>query len=357
LNNQKKVNNGKNVVLMFPGQGSQYMDMGSDFFEKNNKFLEYLKTASSFLGKDLLKIIRNVDSMGNLIDDTRFSQIAIFCVSSAINDYLMNDCRIDKSRITAAIGNSLGDYSALYCCGAFNFTEGARLVIFRGNLMGSYTDTDPIGEGVSGQDKADAESGKKMMMAAVLGADIKTICSVLKKYKETVFIANYNDYSQTVISGYKEYVLKASEEIKEAGAKKIIPLKVSIASHCPLMKDAATKLSYYIEENFDNFSSINGLNPHIFSSTRVRKIDKSEIKETLVNQLISPIKWVDSIENLIAGGTNVFIEIGPGKVLSGLVKRIAHAKECREISIFNTDSVQEIENLIMFLKSNNLVTC
>jgi [acyl-carrier-protein] S-malonyltransferase len=365
LNNQNKGNNkdtrddnGKNIVLMFPGQGSQYVDMGSGFFEKNGKFKQYLKTASRFLGEDIQKIIRDIDSMGGLLDDTRFSQIAIFCVSSAINDYLTKDCLMDRSRIAATIGHSLGDYSALYSSGAFSFDDGARLVIFRGNLMAGYTQTGQ--QETPDQDKNEAdsdESGKKMMMAAVLGADIETIRSFLKNYEDSVFIANYNDYTQTVISGYRKQVLKASEKIEEAGAKRVIPLKVSIASHCPLMKEASIRLKGYIEENFNDFSSIDRLNPGFFSSTRVGYVDSREIKQTLADQLISPIKWIDSIESLLAKGADVFIEVGPGKVLSGLVKRISIARGYKEITVLNTDSVLEIENLISFLKSNNLVTC
>ena len=131
---------------MFPGQGSQYAGMGSDFLEENSRFDKYLEIASGYLKKDLKKIICDVDSMGSLLDDTRFSQIAIFCVSSAINDHLLDDCRLNRNKIIATIGHSLGDYSALYCSGAFDFYGGSRLVVFRGNLMGSLTEIEKIEE-------------------------------------------------------------------------------------------------------------------------------------------------------------------------------------------------------------------
>ena len=341
---------------MFPGQGSQYAGMGSDFLEENSRFDKYLEIASGYLKKDLKKIICDVDSMGSLLDDTRFSQIAIFCVSSAINDHLLDDCRLNRNKIIATIGHSLGDYSALYCSGAFDFDGGSRLVVFRGNLMGSLTEIEKIENDFPGEDDNHAVAGKKMMMAALLGTDIKIIRRVLKNYEGTVFIANYNDYTQAVISGYREDVLKASEEIKAAGAKRVVPLKVSIASHCPLMKEASIKLGVYIEENFDDFTGINGLKPCFFSSTRAGYIDRSEITSTLADQLVSPVKWTDSIERLLADGASVFIEIGPGKVLSGLVRRISHAGGYNEVTILNTDSLADIKNLISFLKSNNLVT-
>jgi [acyl-carrier-protein] S-malonyltransferase len=347
-------NNGKGVVLMFPGQGSQYVGMGYDFLKKNSRYLEYIKTASEFLGKDLQKIIKNMDPMEGLLDNTRFSQIAIFCISSALNDFLMKDQKINRSRIAAVIGHSLGDYSALYCSGAFDFGDAARLVIYRGDLMASYAESVHRETADIDRNEPGNGGGKKMMMAAVLGLDIKTIDSVLAGYKDSVFIANYNDYTQTVISGYRKHVLEASGKIKKAGAKRVIPLKVSIASHCPLMQEASIKLKDYIEANFDDFSSIRDLSPDFFSSTRAGYIRSSKIKDTLVDQLTSPVLWTVSIEKLIARGVNVFIEVGPGKVLSGLVRRISIAKGYKEVTILNTDSVPEIENLISFLKSNNL---
>ncbi len=345
----------RNVVLMFPGQGSQYVDMAAGFFEKNPRYLEYLDTASSLLGKDIRKIIKGLGSYDSLLDDTRFSQIAIFCVSAAIADYLIKDWRVDRTRIAASIGHSLGDYSALYCSGAYNLYDGAGLVVFRGKLMGGFAERDRTETADPDRIEADNGSDKKMMMAAVLGAEIDVISNVLKNYKGKVFIANYNEHKQTVISGYRRFVLRASDEIKAAGAKRVIPLKVSIASHCPLMKGASKKLEDYIEKHFNQFSSIKSLEPYFFSSTRVDYIDKTGIKETLAAQLISPVKWYESVEKLIGEGADVFIEVGPGKVLSGLVRRIAIAAGYKDIMIFNTDSNSEIENLIFFLKSNNLV--
>jgi [acyl-carrier-protein] S-malonyltransferase len=332
----------KKIVFMFPGQGSQKMGMGIDLLEKIDRYAEYLKITEDLLGMDLKKIICGQDSEKSNLDDTRYSQIAIFTLSTAIFDHIIYDLKMDKSKISAVIGHSLGDYSALYSSGAFTFDDAAELVIFRGSLMGSYAH------------KNSNNTGRDMLMAAVLGTDSQVIKRVLNKYENTVFIANYNDHSQTVISGYEDQVLKASDEIKEAGAKRIIPLKVSIASHCPLMVEVSKRLGSYIEKKFDDFEDIYDLKPDFFSTTELRYINKGAIRQNLVSQLVIPVRWVDSIEKLLSDEFDVFVEIGPGKVLSGLVRRIAKSGGHEGISIFNTDSPLDMENLISFLKSNNL---
>jgi [acyl-carrier-protein] S-malonyltransferase len=358
-NNTRNKNNkgndcGKNIAFMFPGQGSQYINMGMDFLNGNKKYFDYLDISSNFLGKNLKKTINNENDMGILLDDTRFAQITIFSISCALNDFLLNDCKINSVKIKTVIGHSLGDYSALYCCNAFNYSRGAEFVTFRGNLMGSYTQA-----GSNIQANTMDSKNKKMTMAAVLGSDFKTISDVLEDYRGRVFIANYNDYSQIVISGYSDDVLQASENIKVRGAKRVIPLKVSIASHCPLMKDASIRLNDYITENFNNTNGFNNLRFNFFSSTEVKEIGKNEIKKVLVNQLFTPVNWVESIERLLSNNINIFIEIGPGKVLAGLIKRIVSAKVITQseqgISIFNTDTLDDIESLLTFLESENLI--
>ncbi len=325
----------KKIVLMFPGQGSQYLGMGMDFMAEHKKYLEYMDLAGEILGKDLLSIIKDENNMGGLLDDTRYSQIAIFALSSAIGDYLVNEC-IDKNAISSVIGHSLGDYSALYQCGVFDYKEGSNLVVYRGELMGRY-------------------AGDKMAMAAVIGLDSDVISGILNNYRDSVFIANYNDPSQIVISGLKEDVLRASEEIKAAGAKRVILLKVSIASHCPLMRDAAKELKAYLDKNLDGIKNVKELRFTFFSSTEVREVGNSSITATLVEQLISPVRWAASIETLLKKGTEVFIEVGPGKILSGLVKRISQQTGYDEINIHNTGSLSDIDHLLNFLGSNGLI--
>ena len=195
--------NENKFVLVFPGQGSQYELMGSDFLNAHNKYLKYFEISSEIIGRDLLGIINNKDgSATGLLDQTQFCQIAIYSLSCALNDYLIDSLNFSKSNIGAVIGHSLGDYSALYSSGVFNYRQGASIVAYRSKMMGS------IGR------ELEERTGKEMMMAAVLGAEISSVENVLEKYKDSVFLANYNDYLQVVISGIKEDIIKASARFK-----------------------------------------------------------------------------------------------------------------------------------------------
>lgn len=380
-NDLRKQNNGitGKAILMFPGQGSQSIGMGAEFLNENKEYSKYFKMASDVFGEDLLDIINNKDGRGELLDQTQYSQITIYSLSCALNDYLFKQEDLEKSFVKTVVGHSLGDYSALYSCGAFNFRQGAELVSFRGKLMADFANggqaagqiiPDNPNNIISVNDKSPESdllpgitsyqgiktnlsvtensdnSPKKMMMAAVIGSDFETIAGVLKGFSRNVFIANYNDYSQIVISGMAEDVLKAGEELKSRGAKRFIPLKVSIASHCPLMKEVSLSLENYISAKFQGFPDL-GLK--FFSSTELSYIDKNQIKEILVNQLISPVRWVNSIEEILADGITAFIEVGPGKVLSGLIKRIASKLGREDIMIFNMDSLNDINNLKSYL--------
>jgi len=331
-NNLKKQNNGnKNkVILMFPGQGSQQVGMGAEFLGENRDYQKYFEIAGEIFGENLLDIINNKDGMGALLDQTQYSQITIFSLSCALNDYLSSLAGFKKSSVKTVVGHSLGEYSALYSSGAFSFRQGAELVSYRGKLMADF-----------------AKNGK-MMMAAVIGSDLETIESVLQNFKQKVFIANYNDYSQIVISGMAEEVLKAGEIVKSKGAKRVLPLKVSIASHCPLMKEVSINLEKYISSKFEEFPD---LSLKFYSSTESGFISKDNIKEALVNQLISPVRWTNAIEDILTDDVSTFIEVGPGKVLSGLVKRIASKLGREDIMVFNMDSLSEINNLKAYLEA------
>ena len=323
--------NGNKFVLVFPGQGSQHELMGSDFLNAHNKYLKYFEISSELIGRDLLGIINNKDgSATGLLDQTQFCQIAIYSLSCALNDYLIDGLNFSKDNIGTVIGHSLGDYGALYCSGAFDYKQGASIVAYRGKMMGS------IGR------ELEERTGKEMMMAAVLGAEISAVENVLEKYKDSVFLANYNDYLQVVISGIKEDIIKAGEDLKSAGAKRVSELKVNIASHCPLMKEASIKLTEYFDANSIVFgkSEID-----FFSSTEVAYVKENEVKGALARQLIKPVQWVKSIENLLNIGFRRFIEVGPGKVLSGLIKRIASKLGYDGVIILNTDTLYDLENL------------
>jgi len=333
LNGKNKKNTGdfKRIALMFPGQGSQYPDMGEEFLGSNAKYSRYFEISSEVIGSDILKIISGRDR-NNSLDDTRFSQISIYILSCALNDYIVNDLSINRECIDTVLGHSLGEYSALYSSDAYSFEQGVKLVGYRGKIM------------------SEADRSVKGMMAAVLGTGISIIEDVLGGLKDRVFVANYNDYLQIVISGYEDAVGEAIKELKLRGARKIIPLKVGIASHCPLMKEVSDKLGRFIEENV----KLIDMKLPFFSTTEVAYRDRNDIKKTLTGQLTGPIRWVESIEYLLGKGIRIFVEVGPGRVLSGLVGRIAQ-RSGKDIIILNTNKMEDIENLKNALKKEGII--
>jgi len=316
---------------MFPGQGSQYQDMGEEFLGANSKYRRYFEISSEIVGNDILKIISGSDR-DNSLDNTQFSQISIYTLSCALNDYIVNDLFISRECIDTVLGHSLGEYSALYSGGAYSFEQGVKLVGYRGKIM------------------SEADRSAKGMMAAVLGTGISIIEDVLGGFKDMVFVANYNDYLQIVISGYEDAVGEAVKELKSRGVKKIIPLKVGIASHCPLMKEVSDKLGRFIEENV----KLTEMKLPFFSTTEVAYRHRNDIKKTLTGQLTDPIRWVDSIEHLLKKGIEIFVEVGPGGVLSGLVSRIAQ-RSGKDIIILDTNKMEDIENLKNALKKEGII--
>jgi len=326
-------NNMKKIALMFPGQGSQYINMGKDFLDNNEEYKKYFEISSEIVGEDILDIIYNSSAENDLLNKTQFGQISIYSLSCAVNDYIMDSLPAGKECIDTVLGHSLGEYSGLYSSGFYDYRQGAKLVSHRGKLMGS------------------GDGSRQGMMAAVIGADLDVVYNVLESYKDKVFIANFNDYSQIVISGYKSDVKKAASELNQNCAKRIVPLKVSIASHCPLMKEVSGQLEKFIED------SVNFKDPVIkfFSTTNVSYVGKGDIKKVLVRQLVNPIRWVDSIEYLLRENTKIFIEVGPGKVLSGLVKRIANKNNAENIKTLKTDRWEDILKVKEVLAGEGIV--
>ena len=326
MNNGINVKDNPKIALMFPGQGSQFEKMGQQFLRFNSKYHKYFEIAGEIIGKDLAGIINGRDT-DNSLRDTRFSQISIYALSCALFDYLSKDLALDMNSIDTVMGHSLGEYSALYGCGAFDFKTGAELVAYRGNIM------------------SNADRTAKGMMAAVLGAEAGVIEDVLEKYRDRVFIANYNDYTQIVISGYEQDIRNAIIDLKEKGVRKVIPLKVNIASHCPLMGEVSGDLGDFIDKNI----SFKEPGLSFLSTTEAKYIGRDGLKRTLTGQLTGPIQWVGSVKLLLNKGIDVFVEIGPGKVLSGLVSRIAR-KNKKDADIMNTNDPGDIEDLIVKLQ-------
>lgn len=287
------------VAFIFPGQGSQYVGMAKDFVEHFAESMEVFETASSALGYDLLQLCLNgpVEKL-NLTENT---QPAILAASIAVLQPLMRR-GLDAS---AAAGHSLGEYTAITAAGGFELKDAVLLVRKRGQYM-----QEAVPEGTG-------------LMAAILGMerqDIEKTCLEAAN-NGIVAPANYNSPGQIVIAGEKKAVEKAMELARAAGAKKVIPLSVSVPSHCALMKQAGERLSRELET-----MTISDLRIPIVNNADAKFLETaSELRPSLIRQISSPLLWEDSIRNMVADGYDTFIELGPGKVLSGLVKRIAQS--------------------------------
>ena len=279
------------TAFVFPGQGSQFVGMGNDFAES------LLDQANAILGFDLKKIC--FEGPEEELKKTEITQPAILTVSVAAFDKLQIRLRRTNIQLQTLAGHSLGEYSALVAAGAIRFEDAVKIVHLRGKFMQEAV---PLGVGA---------------MAAILGGERNKINEICQEVGN-VWPANYNSPEQIVISGQKESVEKAGEKIKAAGAKRVIPLAVSAPFHCPLMQPAADKLSMELEK-----IEIKNAQIAVVANVTADYVTKGEaIRALLIKQVTSPVLWEDSIKKMIADGVTQFIEAGPGKVLSGLIKSI-----------------------------------
>lgn len=285
------------IAFIFPGQGSQTVGMGQQLIENNSESKKIYESADQQLGFSLSDIMLN--GPAEELTKTYHAQPALLTTSTMIAKMLM------EAGITPdyTAGHSLGEYSALVASGAMSFEDAVLLVHRRGLFMNEAV---PAGEGA---------------MAAILGLDTTTLGEVTQKVSQAgdiVQIANLNCPGQVVISGTVEGVKKASEQAKEAGAKRAIPLTVSGPFHSELMRPAAHKL----DEAIHSINLSTAKPPIISNVTALPVEDAADVKALLVEQLYSPVRWEESIQQMLDLGVNVFIECGPGKVLTGLVKKI-----------------------------------
>jgi len=275
------------TAFVFPGQGSQFVGMGKELAEK------FLDQANAILGFDLKQLC--FEGPAEELKRTEIQQPAIFTVSVAAYELL----KAKGFMCDVATGHSLGEYSALYAAGAIAFDDGVRTVHLRGKFMQEAV---PAGAGA---------------MAAVLGGErdrIKEICQEVGN----VWPANFNSPGQVVISGTKEGVENASGKLRAAGARRIIPLAVSSPFHCPLMQPAADRLAAELKKIEIKDTKF----PFIANVTADYVAKGEEIKKLLIKQVTSPVLWEDLVRKLVADGIKSFIEVGPGKVLTGIIKNI-----------------------------------
>ena len=303
-----------NVALIFPGQGAQFVGMGKDFYDNSPEAKEIFDKAGSII-PGLTDIIFNGPQ--EKLTSTAFCQPAIVTFSIAALEALKVNPKFREISPRYAAGLSLGEYSALVACGALGFEDTIRLVERRSFYMDQACQT------------------TRGTMAAVIGFDRDQLAEVCTETGAQV--ANFNSNDQTVISGEVEKVQAASEIIKERGAKRVIPLSVSGAFHSSLMQPAVAKFEEDLKKvtiqspEFPIISNVNGLQVD----------DSSIIKTNLIQQITSSVQWVKTIEHIASQGITTFLEIGPGSVLKGLIRKIN-----KDLTVYNIEKTGDIEKLL-----------
>lgn len=294
------------LAVVFPGQGSQAPGMGRSFYGAAPGFFAEVSTA---VGRDVYKLCTESDE--ETLRQTQIAQLALYAVSTAAFRILMEVA--PGLPVKAAAGHSVGEYAALACAGCFTFSEGARLVQTRGETM--------------------AQAGKERpgTMAAVLGLDRAAVEAVCAAGPGVCVVANDNCPGQLVISGEVEAVHGASERLKAAGAKRVVPLNVSGAFHSPLMQESARVMGETLR-----IAAFDPGKVPVYSNVTAKP--GSDWPRLLEEQLKSPVRWTETIQNMVADGFDTFIECGHGSVLSGLIKRIA--PEATTLNVTDVESAQ-----------------
>ncbi len=300
--------------FVFPGQGSQFVGMGREAYISSPAARAVFDEADSVLGYSLSKIC--FEGPEDMLNDTQYAQPAILTVSIAYLEALRERLRISGQEIEPAFvaGHSLGEYTALVAAGSLSFADGLRLVQERGRLMKEEGDKKPGG------------------MAAVIGLALERLQRVVEEAGSVgiVVIANSNSPIQTVISGEVDALLKAMDLARKDGAARVARLAISIASHSPLMQQAGEHLNQLIS----NIHLTDPLVPLVANVTGTVLRTAEDVKTELADHLCKPVAWVASVRQMVEEGVGTFIEVGPGQVLSGLIRRISD-----EVQVLKLDDV------------------
>lgn len=302
------------IAYIFPGQGAQKAGMGKDFYENCALSREIYEKSSQLLGFSMEELCFEENDR---LDITEYTQAALVTTSVAML------AQIEEMGYTPDVtaGLSLGEYCALVSCKAMTFEDAVKVVRQRGILMQEAV---PLGQGA---------------MAAVLGMTAEQIDQAVDPI-DGVEVANYNCPGQIVISGKTDAVQTACQALKEAGAKRTVPLKVSGPFHSSMLAGAGKKLGEVLEPVVLTEHSI----PYVTNVTASYVEGTEEIKDLLVRQVSSSVRWQQSVENMIAAGVDRFVEIGPGKTLASFVKKIS-----REVSVYNVNTWESLEGLKEYL--------
>ena len=309
----------KKFAMVFPGQGSQTVGMLAELAGDYPIVQETFKQASETLGYDLWQLVQ--EGPAEELNKTWQTQPALLTASVAV--YRVWQQKYPELKPEVMAGHSLGEYSALVCAGVLDFQDAVKLVELRGKLMQQAV---PEGTGA---------------MYAIIGLDNDAIINACKQAEqgEVVSAVNFNSPGQVVIAGAKAAVERAAALCKEAGAKRALPLAVSVPSHCALMKPAADQLSVSLESITLKEASVSVLN----NVDVKNEIEADAIRNALVRQLYSPVRWTETVEKMAQNGVEVLVEVGPGKVLNGLTKRIVDSLQAISVNdVKSLDSVEEV---------------